>query len=78
MPVLSSLICSTEATFSGLPQGTRAVLQVLYFTPSIRNAMLATVPDPEKEFCLTDEMSLLFRMLVNARGAVCQASNLFR
>ncbi len=54
------------------------MLQVLYFTPSIRNAMLATVPDPEKEFCLTDEMSLLFRMLVNARGAVCQASNLFR
>ena len=66
------------ATFNGIPQDTQSVLQVLYFTPSIRNAMLATVPDPEKEFCLTDEMSLLFRMLVNAHGAVCQASNLFR
>ena len=77
MLVFSCLTCSTEATGS-IPQGTPIVPQVLYFTPSIRNAMLATVPDPEKEFCLTDEMSLLFRMLVNAHGAVCQASNLFR
>lgn len=40
--------------------------------------MLSITPDPEKEFSLSCEMSLLFRMLYTARGAVCQASNLFR
>ena len=40
--------------------------------------MLSITPDPDKEFSLSCEMSLLFRMLYTARGNVCQASNLFR
>ena len=35
--------------------------------------MLGHKPEPETEFCLTCEMSFLFRMLHDAKGAVCQA-----
>ena len=56
----------------------RSSAQVLFFIPAIRKAMLSITPDPEKEFSLSCEMSLLFRMLYTARGNVCQASNLFR
>jgi hypothetical protein len=52
--------------------------QVLFFIPAVRKAMLSIIPEPEKEFSLSCEMSLLFRMLYTARGSVCQASNLFR
>lgn len=61
-----------------LSAGSLPVLQVLFFVPAIRKAMLSITPDPGKEFSLSCEMSLLFRMLYTARGAVCQASNLFR
>ena len=54
------------------------LLQVLFFIPAVRKAMLSITPDPDKEFSLSCEMSLLFRMLYTARGSVCQASNLFR
>ena len=47
--------------------------QVLFFTPAMRDALLQHVPDAGTEFCLTDEMSFLFRMLATAaQGAVCQ------
>jgi hypothetical protein len=49
-------------------------LQVLFFTPATRDALLCHVPDPALEFSLTDEMSFLFRMLATAaQGTVCQA-----
>lgn len=57
---------------------TQLPMQVLFFIPGIRKAMLSITPDPAKEFSLSCEMSLLFRMLYTARGNVCQASNLFR
>ncbi len=54
------------------------LMQVLFFIPAVRKAMLSITPDPDKEFSMSCEMSLLFRMLYTARGSVCQASNLFR
>lgn len=48
-------------------------MQVLFFTPAMRDALVQHVPDPGSEFSLTDEMSLLFRMLATAaQGTVCQ------
>lgn len=39
----------------------------------MRDALLQHVPDAAAEFCLTDEMSFLFRMLATAaQGTVCQ------
>ena len=35
-------------------------------------------PDPDVEFSLMGELSLLFRMMATAGGAVCQAANLLR
>ncbi|KAK9820479.1 hypothetical protein WJX72_010776 [[Myrmecia] bisecta] len=55
-----------------------ALLQVLYFIPGIREALLRHVPDPDKEFSLACELSLLFRMLATAKGQACQATNLLR
>ena len=53
-------------------------LQVLYFIPGMRAALLATMPDPEREFSLLDELALLFRMLASESGHACQATNLLR
>lgn len=69
--------------FAGLENGVancyvNSLVQVLFFIPAVRKAMLSIIPEPEKEFSLSCEMSLLFRMLYTARGSVCQASNLFR
>ncbi|KAL0035268.1 hypothetical protein WJX79_009470 [Trebouxia sp. C0005] len=69
--------------FAGLENGVancyvNSLVQVLFFVPAVRKAMLSIIPEPEKEFSLSCEMSLLFRMLYTARGSVCQASNLFR
>ena len=47
-------------------------MQVLYFLPAFREAMLAHVPSPEKEFSLMGEVALLFRMLFTAQSEACQ------
>ena len=49
-----------------------AALQVLFFTPATRDALMQHVPDAAAELSLTCEMSFLFRMLVTASGTVCQ------
>ena len=51
---------------------------MLYFIPAVREALLATVPDPGTEFCLVDEAALLARMLGSARGGAVAASNVLR
>lgn len=55
-----------------------AILQVLYFIPELRAALLAVRPDPDEEFSLLDETTLLFRMLLAGGPAACQATNLLR
>ncbi|CAL8467279.1 g6816 [Coccomyxa elongata] len=55
-----------------------SLLQVLYFIPELRAAMLAVRPDPGEEFSLADEVTLLFRMLLAGGPAACQATNLLR
>ena len=47
-------------------------LQVLYFTPPLREALLQHKPEPDAEFCLTCELSFLFRMMITAHGTPCQ------
>ena len=51
---------------------------MLYFIPGMRASLLATMPDPEREFSLLDELALLFRMLASESGHACQATNLLR
>ncbi|CAJ0827215.1 6249_t:CDS:10 [Entrophospora sp. SA101] len=55
------------------------LLQVLFFTPvlrSITNSHIGTACP--KENCLCCELGFLFRMLENARGRNCQASNFLK
>lgn len=55
------------------PPTLMARLQVLFFCPPMRDALMRHVPEPSTEFSLTCEMSLLFRMLATAAsGTVCQ------
>ena len=54
------------------------MLQVLYFIPEIREALLGTVPDADTEFSLVDEAALLVRMLGAAKGGAVAASNVLR
>lgn len=57
----------------------RPCLQVFYFTPAFRAAILQHKPEPSLEFCLTCELLFLFKMLLNAAGGLpCQALNLLR
>lgn len=63
--------------FPGLENGiancyVNAVLQVLFFTQGIRKIALQHCPNPNTEFSLLGELSLLFRMLITAQGHVCQ------
>ncbi len=51
---------------------------MLYFTPPLRAAILNHTVDPGIEFSMLCEMCFLFRMLVNAQGATCRATNLLR
>lgn len=51
---------------------------MLFFVPELRAALLSVAPDPNEEFSLLDEASLLFRMLAAGGPAACQASNLLR
>lgn len=45
----------------------------------MRDRLVQHVPDPGAEFCLTDEMGFLFRMLATAaQGTVCQVRGLRR
>eukprot|EP00798_Chlamydomonas_sp_ICE-L_P004951 gene4951-34729_t len=72
-----------RTTFAGLENDLpncycNSLLQVLYFTPVFRDAVLSHVPEPDSEFCLTCELSFLFRMLMASHGRPCQASNLLR
>lgn len=46
--------------------------------PPLRAALLAHAVDPSTEFSLLCELSFFFRMLVNAGGATCRATNLLR
>jgi hypothetical protein len=55
------------------------LLQVLYFTPTFREAILQHKPEPSAEFCLSCELLFLFKMLLSAAGGLpCQALNLLR
>lgn len=54
-------------------------MQVLYFIPAFRAAILQHSPEPTQEFCLTCELLFLFKMLLSALGGQpCQALNLLR
>lgn len=69
--------------FAGLENGItnsycNALLQVLYFQPGMRQALLERQPDPSQEINLLDEMGFLFRMLADGPSTPCQASNLLR
>ncbi|GMH37026.1 hypothetical protein BSKO_04899 [Bryopsis sp. KO-2023] len=69
--------------FAGLENGItnsycNSLLQVLYFQPEMRRALLERQPDASQEINLLDEMGFLFRMLADAPSTPCQASNLLR
>lgn len=66
-----------KTPFPGLENGiancyVNALLQVLFFTSGVRRIALRHSPDPNSEFSLLGELSLLFRMLLTAKGHVCQ------
>ncbi|KAM0322288.1 hypothetical protein ACHAQA_009577 [Verticillium albo-atrum] len=56
-----------------------ALLQVLHFTPLIRNlALQHTATACVVETCLLCELGFLFDMLEKAEGSICQATNLLK
>ncbi|ORY62658.1 exonuclease [Pseudomassariella vexata] len=56
-----------------------ALLQVMHFTPLIRNiALQHAATDCSDELCLLCELGFLFDMLHKAEGAPCHASNLLK
>ncbi|CAB4393897.1 unnamed protein product [Rhizophagus irregularis] len=56
-----------------------SLLQVLFFTPVLRLITRSHIGTAcTKENCLCCELGFLFRMLENARGRNCQASNFLR
>ena len=56
-----------------------SLLQLLYFTPVVRNAALNhTATRCIAEMCMLCEMGFLFDMLQKAEGLICQATNLLR
>lgn len=72
-----------KTPFSGLENDlancyVNALLQVLFYCRPMRDLAMTHTPDPDVEFSLMGELSLLFRMLATAGGMVCQAANLLR
>ena len=72
-----------KTPFSGLENGLancymNPLIQILFFTRPLRDFASTHAPEPEKEFSLLGELSLLFHMLATSDGEVCQASNLLR
>lgn len=70
-----------RTSFSGLENTLpnsiiNGAVQMLYYLPQIRAAMWSH--SCKREFCLSCELGLLFKMLDRSAGAVCQASNLLR
>ncbi|KAJ3300465.1 poly(A)-specific ribonuclease [Borealophlyctis nickersoniae] len=56
-----------------------AMLQVLFFNRPLREIAKSHIKTKcPKEFCLCCELGFLFRMLEDARGANCQATNFLR
>jgi PAB-dependent poly(A)-specific ribonuclease subunit 2 len=56
-----------------------ALLQVMHFTPTIRNiALQHAASSCVAELCLLCEMGFLFDMLEKAEGSICQATNLLK
>ncbi|CAG8494661.1 13748_t:CDS:10 [Funneliformis mosseae] len=56
-----------------------SLLQVLFFTPVLRSITKSHIgSDCTKENCLCCELGFLFRMLEDAKGRNCQASNFLR
>ncbi|TPX70585.1 hypothetical protein SpCBS45565_g01672 [Spizellomyces sp. 'palustris'] len=56
-----------------------AMLQVLFFTKPLREITKAHInANCPKEYCLSCELGFLFRMLEDAKGANCQATNFLR
>ena len=72
-----------KTPFSGLENDLancyiNALLHVLFFCRPMRDLAMTHAPNPDAEFSLMGELSLLFRMLATAGGAVCAAANLLR
>ncbi|KAK9704495.1 poly(A)-specific ribonuclease [Basidiobolus ranarum] len=56
-----------------------SLLQVLFFLPTLRDIAKSHIKSNcPKEFCLLCELGFLFRMLEDAKGRNCQATNLLR
>lgn len=71
-----------KTPFSGLENGLancymNPLIQILYFCRPLRDFVLNCPPEPEKEFSLLGEISLLFHMLSTSEGEVCQVSFIF-
>ena len=70
-----------RTVFSGLENTLRdsyinGALQMLFYIPHVRAALSSHLCS--REFCLSCELGLLFKMLDQSAGGVCQASNLVR
>ncbi len=51
-------------------------VQMLFYMPQVRSALMSHLCS--REYCLSCELGLLFKMLERSAGTVCQASNLLR
>lgn len=70
-----------KTPFSGLENGLancymNSLIQILYFSRPLRDFAMQYPPEPEKEFSLLGEISLLFHMLSTSAGEVCQVGQI--